>query len=88
MLCLIMLNVIMLNVIMLNVIMLNVIILNVIMLCVMAPTKLLFDWLSRAQCYKTFSIRNLRIFVVSSVFVPGRPIQPSRLFVGKARTLL
>jgi hypothetical protein len=31
----------------------------------------------RGQCYKTFFIRNLRIFPISLVFVPGKLFQPS-----------
>jgi hypothetical protein len=30
-----------------------------------------------------FFLRNLRMFAISRVFVPGKPIQPS-MFVGKA----
>jgi hypothetical protein len=42
----------------------------------------------RAQCYKTFYVRNLRMFVI--IFVPGKPFQPSLMFVGngKAKSLL
>ncbi len=36
------------------------------------------------QCYKTFYVRNLRIFIIARVFVPGRPFQPSHMFVSKA----
>jgi hypothetical protein len=35
------------------------------------------------QCYKTFSVRNLRTFV----FVPGKPFQPSLLIQGDARSV-
>jgi len=42
--------------------------------------------LTRAQCYKPFNGRNLRILVIS-VFVPGRPFQPIPVFVGKAKSL-
>jgi hypothetical protein len=79
MLSVIMLSVIMLSVIMLSVILLSVIMLSVIMMNVVAPSKDLenihgmasffteirsFSFI-RAQCYKTFYVRNLRIFVIS-----------------------
>ncbi len=41
----------------------------------------------RGLSYKTFYGRNLRIFVISRVFAPGKPFQPSLIFVGKARGL-
>jgi hypothetical protein len=64
----IVLNVIVLNAIMLNVIMLNVIMLSVIMLNVVAPITTICKfhmYVTRAQFYKTFFVRNLRIFVIS-----------------------
>jgi hypothetical protein len=39
---------------------------------------------SWGQCYKTFFVRNLRIFVKVRVFVHGKPFQPSLIFAGKA----
>ncbi len=42
---------------------------------------------SWCRCYKTFFLRNLRIFVINWVFVHCKPLQPSLLFVGKARSL-
>ncbi len=40
-----------------------------------------------AQCYKTFSIRNLQILVKARVFVSGNPCQPSLVIEGKVRSL-
>jgi hypothetical protein len=40
---------------------------------------------SFGQSYKTFYDRNLRILIIS--FVPGKPFQPSLMFVGEARRL-
>ncbi len=37
---------------------------------------------TRAQCYKTFSFRNLLIFEI--MFVPGKVFQPSLMFVSEA----
>ncbi len=36
-----------------------------------------------AECYKTFSVRNLLIFL-AKVFVPGKPCQPSLMLVSEA----
>jgi hypothetical protein len=41
----------------------------------------------RAKCYKTFYVRNLRMFVLARLFVPGSTFQPSLIFVHKARSL-
>jgi hypothetical protein len=38
--------------------------------------------------YKTFYGCNIRILVIARVFVPGKPLQSSLMFVGKARVLL
>ncbi len=38
------------------------------------------------QYYKTFYSHTLGIFVVSQSVVPGKPFQPSLMFVGKARS--
>jgi hypothetical protein len=38
----------------------------------------------RTQCYKTFYVRNFRIFVIG-YNVLGRPFQPSLMFMGKAK---
>ncbi len=40
---------------------------------------------TRGQCYQTFYGRNLRNFVISWNVCPGKPFQPSVMFVGKAR---
>jgi len=37
---------------------------------------------------KTFYGRNLLIFVKTLLFVPGKPFQASRMFVGKSRRLV
>jgi hypothetical protein len=37
--------------------------------------------------YKPFYDCNLRIFEIAGVFVPGKPLQPSLMFVCKARGL-
>ncbi len=39
----------------------------------------------RAQCYETFYVYDLR--VKARVFIPGKPFQPSLMFVGKAKSL-
>ncbi len=39
------------------------------------------------QCYKTFSVSNLRIFVIR-VFVTSKPFQPILMFSGKAGAYL
>ncbi len=39
------------------------------------------------QCYKTFYGRKLRLFIISKSVVPGKPFQPSLIFVGKDRGL-
>jgi hypothetical protein len=39
----------------------------------------------RDKCYKTFYVRNLRMFVKAKVLVSGKPIQPSLMFASKAR---
>jgi len=41
----------------------------------------------RAQCYKTFSVRNVQIVLYARVFVAGRPFQPDLMVVGKANSL-
>jgi hypothetical protein len=38
---------------------------------------------SRGPYYKTFYNRILRIFIITRVFVPGKPFQPRLVFVGK-----
>ncbi len=38
-----------------------------------------------AKCYTTFYIWNLRVLMLCSSFVPGKPFQPSLIFEGKAR---
>jgi hypothetical protein len=40
---------------------------------------------SRGQFYKTFYGRKLRLFIITRVFVSGRPFQPSLMLGGKAR---
>ncbi len=40
--------------------------------------------LARGQCYKTF-LSLIYDFRNKLVFVPGKPFQPSLMFVGKAR---
>ncbi len=40
-----------------------------------------------AQCYKTFFVRNLRIFVISQSVCTWQAFQPSLMFVGEARSL-
>jgi hypothetical protein len=40
------------------------------------------------QSYKTFYGRNLQIFNNKLVFVPGKPFQPSLMFVGKTGAYL
>ncbi len=47
-----------------------------------------YDIETRGQSYKTFYVRNLPIFVISRVFVPGMIFQPSLLFVSKIRAVL
>jgi hypothetical protein len=45
-------------------------------------TSTFVTWLyPRGQCYKTMYGRNLGIFVL---FVPGKPLQASLMFAGKA----
>ncbi len=39
------------------------------------------------QTYKTFYGRNLQNSVKARVLVPGKPFQPSLMFVGKAKSL-
>ncbi len=39
------------------------------------------------QCYKKFYGHKLRLSYYARTFVPGKPFQPSLMFVGKARTL-
>ncbi len=41
-----------------------------------------FITVTRAGCYKTFYVRNLRMFVIST----GKHFQPSLMFLGKPRT--
>ncbi len=43
--------------------------------------------LDSAQCYKPFYGRNLRIFVVDRVFVPGKLFLQCLMLVGKDRNL-
>jgi hypothetical protein len=45
------------------------------------------DLQARAQFYKTFYGHNLQVFVKAIVFVPGKPFQPSPMFVGKAMSI-
>jgi hypothetical protein len=39
---------------------------------------------TRCQSFKTFYSRNLRMFVISYLFVPAEPFQPSLMFADKA----
>jgi hypothetical protein len=41
------------------------------------------EYLFRGHCYKTFYICKLLIFIKARAFVPGKPFQPSLMFVGK-----
>jgi hypothetical protein len=47
-----------------------------------------FASLTRAQYYKTFYVHNFRTFLISWCFVPGRPFQPSLVFMSKAEAYL
>jgi hypothetical protein len=40
------------------------------------------------ECYETFYIHNLQIFVISKRFVPCKLFQPSLIFVSEARSPL
>jgi hypothetical protein len=42
---------------------------------------------TRAHCYKTFNVRNSRMFVISWSVAPCSTFQPSLMFVCKARRL-
>jgi hypothetical protein len=42
---------------------------------------------SRVERYRTFYVRNVLMFVIS-VFVPGKPLQPSLMNAGKEGTYL
>jgi hypothetical protein len=48
--------------------------------CKNVATKLIWN-----QCYKTFYIRNLRIFIISWSVYTGKFVQPSIIFVSKTR---
>ncbi len=41
-------------------------------------------FMTRGQCYKTFFVHNLRIFVISQSVCLGNPFQPSLMFACKA----
>ncbi len=40
---------------------------------------------SRGLYYKTFYSRNLQIFIITRMFVLGKPFQPRLVFAGKTR---
>jgi hypothetical protein len=40
------------------------------------------------QCYKTFYVRNLLMFEIPTVIVPGKLFKPNPMLVGKASNLL
>jgi hypothetical protein len=49
--------------------------------------KKIFECSAWVQCYKPFYVCKLRMFVKAGVFVPGKPFQPSLMFVDKASSL-
>jgi hypothetical protein len=65
MLNVVMLNIFMLNVVMLNVIMLSVVMLRVVMQSVALSLKMCAPFPVRVQCYKTYYVCHLQIFLIS-----------------------
>jgi hypothetical protein len=55
-------------------------------LCGLAETSMA-DIVSWAQCYTFFIAVIYTCLSIAGVFVPGRPIKSSPMFVGKARSL-